>query len=46
MGCAGLDWIHLAQDKNQWRTLVNMVMGRGAPYNVGHVLNSWGMIRL
>ena len=46
MGCDGLDWIRLAQDGNQWRTLVNTVIGRGAPYNVGDVLNSWGMIRL
>jgi hypothetical protein len=22
----GVDWIHLAQDRNQWRALVNAVM--------------------
>jgi hypothetical protein len=22
----GVDWIHLAQDRDQWRTLVNTVM--------------------
>jgi hypothetical protein len=22
----GVDWIHLAQDRDQWRALVNMVM--------------------
>jgi hypothetical protein len=25
-GREAVDWIHLAQDKDQWRTLVNMVM--------------------
>jgi hypothetical protein len=26
IGWSGMDWIHLAQDINQWRTLVNTVM--------------------
>jgi hypothetical protein len=25
-GWNGMDWIHLAQDKNKWQGLVNMVM--------------------
>jgi hypothetical protein len=25
-GCERVDWIHLAQDRDQWRALVNMVM--------------------
>jgi hypothetical protein len=25
----GVDWIHMAQDRNQWRALVNMVMNLG-----------------
>jgi hypothetical protein len=25
-GCEGVDWIHLAQDRSQWRALVNTVM--------------------
>jgi hypothetical protein len=24
--CEGLDWIHLAEDMDQWRTLVNTIM--------------------
>jgi hypothetical protein len=24
--CVGLDWIHLAQDRDQWLALVNIVM--------------------
>jgi hypothetical protein len=26
IGWGGMDWIDLAQDRNQWRALVNMVM--------------------
>jgi len=26
MGCGGVDWIDLAQDKDRWRALVNAVM--------------------
>jgi hypothetical protein len=24
--CKGMDWIDLAQDRNRWRTLLNVVM--------------------
>jgi hypothetical protein len=27
----GVDWIHLAQDRNQWRALVNTVMDLRVP---------------
>jgi len=26
VGCGGGDWIELAQDRNKWRALVNIVM--------------------
>jgi hypothetical protein len=26
LGCEGMDWIDLAQDRDRWRTLVNAVM--------------------
>ena len=26
VGCGGLDWIELAQDRERWQTLVNVVM--------------------
>jgi hypothetical protein len=31
MGSCGMDWIDLAQDKDQWRALVYMVMNLWAP---------------
>jgi hypothetical protein len=29
MGFGGLNWIELAQDRDQWRALVNMIMNIG-----------------
>ena len=26
VGCGGMDWIELAQDRDRWRTLVTVVM--------------------
>jgi hypothetical protein len=26
VGCRGMDWIDLTQDRNRWRAVVNMVM--------------------
>jgi hypothetical protein len=31
IGWGGMDWINLAQDRNQWRALVNMVMNLQVP---------------
>jgi hypothetical protein len=28
----GMDWIDLAQDRDQWRTLVNMIKNLRVPY--------------
>jgi hypothetical protein len=31
IGWDGIDWIDLAQDRDQWRTLVNMAMNLRVP---------------
>jgi hypothetical protein len=31
IGWDGIDWIDLAQDRDQWRALVNMVMNLQVP---------------
>jgi hypothetical protein len=35
IGCDGVDWIDLAQDRDQWRALVNTVMNLRVPKNAG-----------
>jgi hypothetical protein len=35
-----MDWIDLAQDRDQWRVLINTVMNLRVPYNAGKFLSS------
>jgi hypothetical protein len=39
IGWGGMDWIHVAQDRDQWRALLNMVMDLRVPQN-GNFLSS------
>jgi hypothetical protein len=40
IGWGDMDWIDLAQDRDQWRALVNTVMNLLVPYNTGRFLSS------
>jgi len=31
VGCEGMDWIDIDQDRDTWRSLVNAVMNLGVP---------------
>jgi hypothetical protein len=40
IGWDGMDWIYLAQDRDQWRALLNTVMNLRVPQNAGKLLSS------
>jgi hypothetical protein len=39
VGCVGIDWIELAQNRYRWPALVNAVMNLRVPYNGGEFLD-------
>jgi hypothetical protein len=40
IGCEVVDRIHLDQDRDHWRALVNTVMKLRVPYKAGNILTS------
>jgi hypothetical protein len=40
ISCGVMDWIDLAQDRNQWRVLLNEVMTLRISWNAGNPLSS------
>ena len=41
VGCSGMDWIELAQDREWWRKLASVVMNLRVSYNAGKFLISF-----
>ena len=40
LGCGAMDWIEVAQDRDNWRALVKVVMNLWFPLNAGNFLTS------
>jgi hypothetical protein len=45
IGWGGMDCIHLAQDRDQWRTIVSAVMNLRIQYNAGKLLSGWQLLK-
>ena len=39
VGCGGMDWIEVAQDRDRWQALVNVVKNLWLPRNVENFLS-------
>jgi hypothetical protein len=40
VGCGGMDWIELAEDRGRWWALVKSIMNLRVPYSVGNFFTS------
>jgi len=45
VGCVGMDWIDLTQDRDRWLPLGNAVMNLRVPLNLQNFLTSWKPVR-
>jgi hypothetical protein len=45
IGWDGMDWIDLAQNRDQWRVLVNTVMNIRVPKNIEKWLHNWQLLK-
>jgi hypothetical protein len=45
VGCGGMDWIDLVQDRDRWRSLANEVMNHRVLLNVGNFLTTYKPVR-
>jgi len=41
IGWKGVDWIHMAQDRHKWRSLMNNVINLWVPYIVGNLVTNY-----
>jgi hypothetical protein len=41
IGWGGMNWIDLAQDRNQWKAVVNAVMNLRVEYNAGKLSSGY-----
>jgi hypothetical protein len=40
LGCGGMDWFYLAQDRGKWRAVVTTVMNPRVAQNAGNLFTS------